>query len=325
MDPTIISTMMRTALNAAAVAVHLRAENKLNTITKPDGSLATDADVASENLIRGVLHEMAPTVYFLGEESANLLPWVESGKQGSSWVVDPIDGTSNFVKRRGPWAVSIALQEDGVTQAACVFVCNPGTDDNVTGTLYCGAEGGEQPLYRVEIKQGNPSASPSAIHDQHTTPADVMRIGKFIQDFDNGKYVHGGEHSGHMLAALKNAIGNPDATYPVQCACADMLSLLDNRTSVYAHGIHAPWDSAAAAYLLMRAGVYVMEYDQPSDTGKSAVIAAFCEDRLTALSAAFEATAEKLNGTPPPLSANCTAWKQSPILAENYSKNRLNF
>jgi len=84
-------------------AVDLRIE------TKPDMTPATDADLDAETMLRGRLAERRPQDSVLGEEFGGTAEF--SGRQ---WVLDPIDGTKNFVRGVPVWATLIALLVDGV-------------------------------------------------------------------------------------------------------------------------------------------------------------------------------------------------------------------
>jgi len=84
-------------------AVDLRIE------TKPDMTPATDADLDAETMLRGRLAERRPGDSVLGEEFGGTAEF--SGRQ---WVIDPIDGTKNFVRGVPVWATLIALLVDGV-------------------------------------------------------------------------------------------------------------------------------------------------------------------------------------------------------------------
>lgn len=77
--------------------------------TKPDLTPVTDADQAVEADVRAVLAEQRPDDAVLGEEYGGTAAF-----QGRQWVVDPIDGTKNFVRGVPIWASLIALLEDGV-------------------------------------------------------------------------------------------------------------------------------------------------------------------------------------------------------------------
>ena len=75
---------------------------------KIDNSPLTEADTASHNFITAQLKEMTPSIPILSEESA-VIPWEERKKWISYWLIDPLDGTKEFIKRNGEFTVNIAL------------------------------------------------------------------------------------------------------------------------------------------------------------------------------------------------------------------------
>jgi myo-inositol-1(or 4)-monophosphatase len=77
------------------------------------GDWVTEVDVASETAIRSFLHEETPGVPMLGEESGGVL-------EGLRWVVDPLDGTTNFLHRFPAVGVSVALVEAEVPVAGAI-------------------------------------------------------------------------------------------------------------------------------------------------------------------------------------------------------------
>ncbi len=79
-----------------------------NVEEKEDKSPLTDADLASHNLILKRLSELTPDIPILSEESAKL-PFEERAAWQTYWLVDPLDGTREFVKRNGEFTVNIAL------------------------------------------------------------------------------------------------------------------------------------------------------------------------------------------------------------------------
>ncbi|WP_410656350.1 histidinol-phosphatase [Amycolatopsis sp. lyj-112] len=74
---------------------------------KPDRTPVTDADTAVEDAIRAILATERPDDAVLGEERGG------SASTGRAWVLDPIDGTKNFLRGVPVWATLIALVEDG--------------------------------------------------------------------------------------------------------------------------------------------------------------------------------------------------------------------
>ena len=87
----------------------------LHVDTKPDLTPVTDADRAVETDLREALAQERPDDDVLGEEFGGTTTF--SGRQ---WVIDPIDGTKNFVRGVPVWASLIALLEDGVPVAGAV-------------------------------------------------------------------------------------------------------------------------------------------------------------------------------------------------------------
>jgi len=83
--------------------------------TKPDMTPATDADLDTETMLRGRLAEQRPQDSVFGEEFGGTREL--SGRQ---WVIDPIDGTKNFVREVPVWATLIALLIDGVPAVGVV-------------------------------------------------------------------------------------------------------------------------------------------------------------------------------------------------------------
>lgn len=71
--------------------------------------VVTEMDIAAEKLITGFLSERRPQDGFLGEEGSSA-----EGSSGIRWVVDPLDGTVNYLYGLPTWAVSIAAEQDGV-------------------------------------------------------------------------------------------------------------------------------------------------------------------------------------------------------------------
>lgn len=109
------------ALSAARVAAELVRERALGHVTvaatkSSDVDVVTEADRASEELIRSHLRAARPEDGFLGEEGDD----VASGT-GVRWIVDPIDGTVNFLYGIPQYAVSIAAERDGVVVAGVVL------------------------------------------------------------------------------------------------------------------------------------------------------------------------------------------------------------
>ena len=79
--------------------------------TKQDNSPLTAADLAAHRAIVDGLRVLTPPIPILSEEAAEQADWAERRQWGRYWLVDPLDGTREFVKRNGEFTVNIALIE----------------------------------------------------------------------------------------------------------------------------------------------------------------------------------------------------------------------
>jgi 3'(2'), 5'-bisphosphate nucleotidase len=100
---------------------------------KADKSPLTAADLASHHAIVDGLGALTPDIPILSEESASL-PYTERAAWQRYWLVDPLDGTREFIKRNGEFTVNIALIEAGVPVLSVVHV-------PVTGVSYLACKG----------------------------------------------------------------------------------------------------------------------------------------------------------------------------------------
>jgi histidinol-phosphatase len=82
---------------------------------KADRTPVTEADRRTEQALVGRLRQALPDVGFLGEEFG------AQGSQARRWIVDPIDGTKNFVRGIPHWATLLALEEDGEVTLGVVY------------------------------------------------------------------------------------------------------------------------------------------------------------------------------------------------------------
>ncbi|MDY5785012.1 histidinol-phosphatase [Corynebacterium sp.] len=107
------------ALELADIADSLTMERfeaaDLTVESKPDMTPVSDADLAVEKALRSKLEEARPGDAILGEEFGG-----QAVFEGRQWVIDPIDGTKNFVRGVPVWATLIALLVDGSPVAAVV-------------------------------------------------------------------------------------------------------------------------------------------------------------------------------------------------------------
>ena len=137
---TILTPGMREGVIAiartAASAILTVYDSEFAVAHKDDRSPLTAADMAAHHAIVDGLHLLTPDVPVLSEESAHEVPADTRLAWDRLWVVDPLDGTREFIKRNGEFTVNIALVEHGVATFGVVHA-------PVTGvTWHGGAEVG---------------------------------------------------------------------------------------------------------------------------------------------------------------------------------------
>ena len=140
---------LKTAFDAGAKILDIY-KDKFEVDIKSDGSPLTTADKAShETIVAGLAHTNLPV---LSEEGKDIL-FDERSKWKYYWLVDPLDGTKEFIMRNGEFTVNIALMELGGPIAGVIF-------QPVTGMAFAGIAGdglykysvGEKPVLRNENK-----------------------------------------------------------------------------------------------------------------------------------------------------------------------------
>jgi 3'-phosphoadenosine 5'-phosphosulfate (PAPS) 3'-phosphatase len=127
-----IDTAVRAATAAGRVVRDLYDRAAAATYAKADGSPVTDADLAADRVVRALLAERFPDDPILTEEGADDPTRLASAR---CWIVDPIDGTEEFVRRTGEFDVLVALVVDGRPVVAAGY-------QPATGLLCAAAAGG---------------------------------------------------------------------------------------------------------------------------------------------------------------------------------------
>jgi len=110
-----VALALRMADKADALTMDRFGALDLSVDTKPDLTPVTDADRSVETALRETLSQQRPDDPVLGEEFGGTTAFA-----GRQWVIDPIDGTKNFVRGVPVWATLIALLHDGVPVAGVV-------------------------------------------------------------------------------------------------------------------------------------------------------------------------------------------------------------
>ncbi len=123
-------------LARAAGALVLENYGKVDRLVKRHNEAVTDADRASQRLIVSALRKKFPTDGIVGEENetGDAITFDVSNPSGRNWVIDPIDGTNNFISGLGIFAVCIGLLDGGNPVLGVVY-------DVTRDQLYAAAQG----------------------------------------------------------------------------------------------------------------------------------------------------------------------------------------
>jgi len=137
--------LLTIAVEAAQAAGELLAQRFAGGRERPLASkstptdLVSEADLSAQRTVRALLAERRPQDGFLGEEGGD-----EPGHSGLRWVVDPLDGTINFLFGIPQWCVSVAVEDQGGTLAGAIY--DPNRDELFTARRGADAGLGSNPL-----------------------------------------------------------------------------------------------------------------------------------------------------------------------------------
>jgi myo-inositol-1(or 4)-monophosphatase len=217
------------AIELAVAAGRLQVERRgtVDIGTKAHANdLVSDVDLASERLIVDGVSAAWAGDAILAEEGSST-----PGMTGWQWVIDPLDGTRNYLTGAGPWSVSIALQQAGTTRVAVVH-------DPVAGETFSAVAGGGAALRGVPLE-----VSPSTRLDEaivglsfNPSPATKRRMGEMLSTLLPG------------IGDLRRVPAALDLAY-VAAGRFDAALMVDTRV----------WDVAAGLLIATEAGAVVDE------------------------------------------------------------------
>ncbi len=222
------------ALTEAAGAAILEIyQTEFDVETKSDESPLTQADLASHRTIEAGLAALTPEIPLFSEES-ELPPFSERSGWSRYWLVDPLDGTKEFVNRNGEFTVNIALIDGQRPVLGIVGV-------PVRDQVYVGIQ--DQGAYRLSRAAGEPDRIElSGRPLDEATPLVVV-----------ASRSHGGERLEQYLEALAGSFGGVDRT-PVGSSLK-LCILAEGDADLYPRlGPTSEWDIAAAHAVLAAAG-----------------------------------------------------------------------
>ena len=206
-------------------------ESDVTVTSKDDETPLTNADLAANELIVESLARLEPTIPILTEESCGI-PFAERHEWQTYWLVDPLDGTREFIKRNGEFSVNIALIHKGVSYLGVVHA--PVLDVTYWATRGHGAwkqEADQEPV-RIKVRTAPKKGVTVA---RSRAPLTGGLLNRFLDKLGEYKEVA-------MGSALKSCL------------------VAEGRADVYARlGPTSEWDTGAAQCIVEEAGGHVTD------------------------------------------------------------------
>ena len=203
----------------------------LQVSLKGPGDYVSQADRKAEEIIKSELLRARPTYDFLGEEGGEA-----RGTDGQHrWIVDPLDGTTNFLHGIPLFAISIALERNDEIVAGVIF--NPAMDELYTAERGGGAFVNDRRL-RVAARR--------SLSDAVVTTG-VPHLGR--------------GHHGKFLLELRNVMGEVAGVRRTGSAALDLAYVAAGRFDGYWEKTLSAWDIAAGILLVREAGGFVSDME----------------------------------------------------------------
>jgi myo-inositol-1(or 4)-monophosphatase len=232
--PISVEAVMQIARRAGQLVAEMQAEGLREIRSKSTvADLVTEADLASEALLRKELTALEPSIGFWGEES-NDPPDTEY-----FWLVDPIDGTVNYAEGIPWYAVNIALNQRTQTLFGLTLVLP-------SGELFWGQKAGG--AYRI-----HPNGREERLQ--------VNKVNKLADALlSTGFPYHGVEHSDNNLSEFARILPRCRGVRRMGAAAIDLAYVAAGIFAAHWEGWLNPWDIAAGHLLIEEAGGQVTTY-----------------------------------------------------------------
>ena len=227
---SLLASVVSIARDAGAAIMHIY-DKEIDVAYKGDLSPLTEADLAAHHLIADRLKALTPSIPILSEEDVQTFNG--ANEAGYYWLVDPLDGTKEFIKRNGEFTVNIALIYLGQPVLGVVYA--PAVD-----TLYSAARG-----LGAFKTLGPEEHRIHAVPHQPDTPWRVV-----------GSRSHGGDELNAWLQGLGDHELIPMGSSLKLCLVAE------GQADIYPRlGPTSLWDTAAAQCLVEEAGARVTDLE----------------------------------------------------------------
>lgn len=198
---------------------------------KQDNSPLTKADLAAHTTICAGLNRLTPDIPVLSEESA-AIPFAERAKWSRYWLVDPLDGTKEFIKRNGEFTVNIALIEGHSVALGVVHV-------PVSDSCYFAARG----LGAFKVEGLNQATK---LRTRRLDPRNITLVGSR-------------SHGGDTLTAFTQRLPG-EVSLLSKGSSLKLCLVAEGMADIYPRlGPTSEWDTAAAQCVVEQAGGVVVD------------------------------------------------------------------
>ncbi|EJM99374.1 inositol monophosphatase family protein [Phyllobacterium sp. YR531] len=241
----ILNVMVQAAMKAGrSLARDFGEVQNLQVSLKGPGDYVSQADKKAEEIIFAELKRARPDYSFLMEESGA----IEGNDGQHRWLVDPLDGTTNFLHGIPMFAVSIALERQGQIVAGVIF--NPAMDE-----LYTAERGGGAFLNDRRLRVSGRTKLVDSI------------IGTGVPHLGRGDH-------GNYLLQLRNIMGEVSGVRRMGAAALDLAYVAAGRFDGFWEDGLNPWDIGAGIIMIREAGGYVTDLNGGQDVVESKAIVA---------------------------------------------------
>ena len=228
MTPTELQELCHIGRLAGAAIMDVYAQER-TVYYKADQSPVTDADLRADRLIREALEQRYPGTCIWSEESRSSV----CSQPDTFFLVDPLDGTKEFIQRSGEFTVNIARVEHGHVTAGMVYA--PALNEMFYAAMGAGAW------------KEHPQGPPQAIYVQPSAAKGMLRV------------LGSRSHGTHRLQAALTGLHRPYRFVPAGSSLK-FCRIAEGRADIYPRfGPTAQWDTAAGQCVLEQAGGQVLD------------------------------------------------------------------
>jgi myo-inositol-1(or 4)-monophosphatase len=240
-----LNIAVRAARNAGKVIVRSFEQlDKVEIESKGSNDFVTSADTAAEEAIIETIRNSYPDHTIIGEESGVLT----GSNDDYQWIIDPLDGTTNFIKGIPHFAVSIALKVKGKLDQAVIF-------DPIRGELFTASRGKGAQLNNMRIR----------VKSHKELSATVLGTGfPFKQK----------QHTKAYMAMFSSLFEKTSDMRRAGSAALDLAYVASGRLDGFFEIGLKPWDTAAGELLVIEAGGLVTDFTGGHNHTKSGNIVA---------------------------------------------------